>query len=91
MSETRPSDAQAELRALRERLDTLEREHAEELARLHRALARAQERAYWLDRWHVDLNRAMTTPSGRAVRAVLRAVRAPIRIVRLVSRQFRYR
>jgi hypothetical protein len=84
-------DAEAEVRALRERLDALEREHAEEVARLHAALARAQERAYWLDRWHLDLNHAMTTPWGRAARAVVRWVRAPIRIARLVGRQFRYR
>ena len=85
------ADAERELRALRARLDALEREHAEEVARLHAAIARAQERAYWLDRWHLDLNHAMTTPWWRTARAVVRVIRAPIRVVRLAGRQFRYR
>jgi hypothetical protein len=79
--------AQREIAALRERLTTLEAEHAEQIDRLQAALARAQERAYWLDRWHVDLNRAMTTPWGRAARAIVRALRAPVRIATLVRRQ----
>ena len=80
-------DAQREIRALRERLAALEDEHAEEIARLQAALARAQERAYWLDRWHVDLNRTMTTRPGRAARAVVRAVRTPVRLAILLRRQ----
>ena len=83
------ADAQREVSALRERLAALEAEHAEEIARLQAAVARAQERAYWLDRWHVDLNRAMTTRWGRTARAVMRALRAPVRIAILVRRQMR--
>ena len=80
-------DAQREIRALRERLAALEVEHAEQIARLQAALARAQERAYWLDRWHVDLNRTMTTRPGRAARAVVRVVRTPVRLAILLRRQ----
>lgn len=80
-------DAEREIRALRARLAALEDEHAEEIARLQAALARAQERAYWLDRWHVDLNRTMTTRPGRAARAVVRAVRTPVRLAILLRRQ----
>jgi hypothetical protein len=76
---------------LRERIDQLEREHTEEIARLQRALATAQERVYWLDRWHIDLNRWMATRWGEAFRAVLRAVRAPIRAARLAQRKLRAR
>jgi hypothetical protein len=85
------ADAQREIAALRERLAALEAEHAEQIARLHVAVARAQERAYWLDRWHVDLNRSMATPWGRAARAVVRALRTPVRIATLVRRQLRGR
>jgi len=79
--------AESEIAALRERLAAVDAEHAEEIARLQAALARAQERAYWLDRWHVDLNRAMVTPWGRAARAVVRALRVPVRLATLVRRQ----
>ncbi len=88
---TTDADAEREIHALRERLAALEAEHVEEIARLQAALARAQERAYWLDRWHVDLNRAMTTRWGRAVRAIMRTLRAPVRIATLVRRQMRGR
>jgi hypothetical protein len=80
-----------EVVALRARLAALEAEHAEQIARLQAALARAQERAYWLDRWHVDLNRSMTTPWGRAARATVRVLRTPVRIATLVRRQLRGR
>ncbi len=88
---TTDADAQREIAALRERLAALEAEHAEQIARLQAAVARAQERAYWLDRWHLDLNRSMTTPWGRAARAVVRALRTPVRIATLVRRQLRGR
>jgi hypothetical protein len=88
---TTAADAAREVAALRARLAALEVEHAEEIARLQAALAAAQERAYWLDRWHVDLNRSMTTPWGRAARAVVRALRTPVRIATLVRRQLRGR
>jgi hypothetical protein len=56
-------------------LERLEREHAEELARLHAALAEAQDRSYWLERWGVDLNQLMLRPGARRARAALRAAR----------------
>ena len=88
---TTDADAERALHALRERLAALEAEHAEEIARLQAAVARAQERAYWLDRWHVDLNRAMTTRWGRSFRAIMRTLRAPVRVAKLVRRQMRGR
>lgn len=56
-------------------VEQLEREHAEELARVHAALAEAQDRAYWLDRWGLDLNALMLRPGARRARAALRAAR----------------
>ena len=35
----------------RARAEALERELAEQIARAHDALAAAQDRSYWLDRW----------------------------------------
>jgi hypothetical protein len=56
-------------------LETLEREHVEQLARAHDALAAAQDRSYWLDRWGLDLNAQMRKPGARRLRALLRWLR----------------
>lgn len=56
-------------------LEAMEREHVEQLARAHAALAAAQDRSYWLDRWGVDLNAAMRRPGARRLRALLRWLR----------------
>jgi len=56
-------------------LETLEREHVEQLARAHAALAAAQDRSYWLDRWGLDLNAQMRKPGARRLRALLRWLR----------------
>lgn len=53
-------------------LDAIEREHVEQLARAHAALAAAQDRSYWLDRWGIDLNALMRRPGARWVRWLLR-------------------
>jgi hypothetical protein len=61
--------------AARDDLEAIEREHVEQLARAHAALAEAQDRSYWLDRWGLDLNALMRRPAARRVRAALRALR----------------
>jgi cell division septum initiation protein DivIVA len=76
-----------EIERLRARIERLEREQAEQAARCNAAIAAAQERAYWLDRWHVDLNRLMATAWGARVRALMRAARMPIRVVRRLNRR----
>jgi hypothetical protein len=80
-------DERAELEALRARVAQLEAEHAEQIAAATAAIAAAQERAYWLDRWHVDLNALMEKPGAAEFRALLRAVRAPFRLARQVKRK----
>lgn len=74
-----------------ERLAAIEREHVEQLARAHDALAQAQDRSYWLDRWGVDLNAAMHRPGARRARAALRAVREVKRGALAVERYARAR
>jgi hypothetical protein len=63
-----------------ERLQQLERERAEEVAKAHDALAAAQDRSYWLDRWHVDLNALMRRPGAGLLRASFRVLRALYRL-----------
>jgi cell division septum initiation protein DivIVA len=80
-------DQQREIEALRARVEELERELAEQAARANAAIAAAQERAYWLDRWHLDLNALMEKPGASQIRGLLRAVRAVWRpIAKLLRR-----
>ena len=54
-------------------------ERGDELARAHEALAAAQDRSYWLDRWNLDLNALMSRRGASELRAGLRALRAVYR------------
>jgi hypothetical protein len=64
---------------LRQRVAQLESELVEQVAHANDAIAAAQDRAYWLDRWHVDLNALMRRRGASELRAVLRAIRAVVR------------
>jgi hypothetical protein len=67
---------QAENERLRARVASLETELVETQARTDAVVGEWQERAYWLDRWHLDLNALMRRPGASELREVLRAVRA---------------
>jgi hypothetical protein len=58
-----------------------ERERIEEIARANAAVAAAQDRSYWLDRWHVDLNAVMRRRGASELRAAVRALRAVYRLL----------
>lgn len=73
---------QAELERLRARVAALESELVQVQAHANDAVAEWQDRAYWLDRWHLDLNELMRRPITARLRAVLRAVRSPVRLLR---------
>jgi hypothetical protein len=80
-------DERAELEALRARVGALEAERAELLRSTSAAVAAAQRRVYWLDRWHVDLNALMARPAADRVRALARTVRTPLRLARTLKRR----
>ena len=80
-------DERAELETLRARVGELERERAEQVARANAAVAALQERVYWLDRWHLDLNALMARPGAAELRAGVRIVRGVVRRVRLLKRR----
>jgi hypothetical protein len=81
------TDERAELVSLRSRVLELERERAEQIAAANAAVAAAQERVYWLDRWHLDLNALMARPGAAEFRAAVRLAREAIRIVRRAKRK----
>jgi len=60
---------------LRARIADLEVERAELLRRTNEAIAAAEEKTYWLDRWNLDLNALMRKPGAAAFRSTIRAYR----------------
>ena len=83
------TDPHADNARLRARVAALEAELIEVQARANAAVAAAQDRAYWLERWHIDLNALMRKPGAREFRALLRAVRAVARQGRKLKRRLR--
>jgi hypothetical protein len=80
-------DERTELEALRHRVLELERERAEQVAAANAAVAAVQERVYWLDRWHLDLNALMARPGAAEFRGAVRIAREAIRTVRRAKRK----
>ena len=77
------ADQQAEIAALRARVAELERELAERTERANAAVAAAEDRLYWLDRWRVDLDAVM---QRRAAQRLFRAVYFARRVAGRVRR-----
>ena len=80
------TDQRTEVERLRARVAALEAELAEQAARTERIVAAAQERTYWLDRWHLDLNALMRKPGAAQLRALVRAARWVLRGLKKVKR-----
>ncbi len=51
------------------------------------AVAAAEDRAYWLDRWHIDLNAFMERPAGRRLRLGLRLLRRAAQGARAIKQR----
>jgi hypothetical protein len=77
----------AEIERLRERVGALESELVAVQARANAAVAEWEERAYWLDRLHIDLNALMRRPGANQLRLALKAVRAAYWQLKLVKRR----
>jgi predicted nucleic acid-binding Zn-ribbon protein len=86
-SQHHESDLEDEVTRLRERVASLERELVEVQARANAAVAEWQERAYWLDRWHLDLNALMRKRGAAEFRALLRGIRGVGRVFRRLKRR----
>jgi SAM-dependent methyltransferase len=76
---TEPRIGNEQLETLRRRVEEQERAHAEAMKRANAALAAAQDKSYWLERWHVDLNELMRRRGASEARAAVRAMRAVYR------------
>lgn len=78
------AEDEAEIARLRAQVAELERQLVDVEAWAARAVAEAQAKTYWLDRWHVDLNRLMRRPGAFRVRALARGGRSLYRALRRV-------
>jgi hypothetical protein len=76
-----------EVERLRARVADLERELVEVQERANAAVAAAEERAYWLDRWHLDLNAVMRRPAAQRLRSAMRSMRGFVRGARKAKRR----
>jgi hypothetical protein len=89
---TQLTDAErVELERLRQRVAALEAELCQQAATTNAIVARTQERVYWLDRWHVDLNALMARPGAAEFRAMLRAARWVARVPKRIRRRLAHR
>ena len=88
VEQTDNPDLLMENERLRERVAALEAELVEVQARTNAAIGQWQERAYWLDRLHLDLNRLMERPGANELRLALRAVRTVFWRMRAIKRRF---
>jgi hypothetical protein len=81
------SSVEAENERLRSRVETLEEELVEVQSRTNAAIAKWQEQAYWLDRWHLDLNAVMRRPGATELLGAVRSVRGVWWRVKLLKRR----
>lgn len=70
----------AEVSRLRARVSELEVQLIEVEDWANRTVGAAQERLYWLDRWHLDLNALMERRGASQFRAAVRAARSVYRL-----------
>jgi hypothetical protein len=80
---------QSEVQQLRGQVAALEAELLEVQARTNFVVAQTQERVYWLDRWHLDLNALMRRRGAAELRGALRGIRAVSRAIRRAKRRLR--
>jgi hypothetical protein len=80
-------ELQRENERLRARVAALEAELVEVQSRTNTAIAKWQEQAYWLDRWHLDLNAVMRRPGATELLDAMRSVRGVWWRVKLFKRR----
>ena len=76
-----------EVEVLRAQIAALEAELLDVQARANASVAGWQERAYWLDRWHLDLNALMRRPGAAEFRALVRFVRSFVWMAKRTKRR----
>ncbi len=83
--ETDPRDD--EIAALQSRVTELEKELHAQAARTAAVVAEAQEKLYWLERWHVDLDKLMAKPGAVPALDAVKRVRGVVRSAKRIKRR----
>lgn len=78
---------QDEIVALRARVAELETQLEEQARATNALVARAEEQLYWLERWHIDLDRVMSRRGAQQALAALKKVRGLVRAARRQKRR----
>ena len=65
----------SEVELLRARVAELEQQLAAQARATNRIAAEAEEKLYWLERWHIDLDRIMRKPGAIPTLNAVRGVR----------------
>jgi hypothetical protein len=81
------TEQESEVEALRARVAQLEHELAERTERANAALAAAQDRLYWIDRWRIDPNRVLGSRLGQVAYVIARQGRRAMRAAGRVRRR----
>ena len=76
-----------EIETLRARVAELEAQLEGQARATTRLLAEAQEKLYWLDRWHIDLDRVMRKPGAIPLLNALRSSRQVVWKLRKAKRK----
>jgi hypothetical protein len=97
MSDTTPTPATTpatggtetdEVLALRARVAELEEQLAAQSRATNALVARSQEKLYWLERWHVDLDTVMRKPGAEQALELVKRLRGVARAARRAKRRF---
>jgi hypothetical protein len=78
---------EAEIAALRARVAELEAQLARRDAETAQLVATSQEKLYWLERWHLDLDRLMAKPGAIPLLDALRSSRKVVWKIRKAKRK----
>ena len=78
---------EAELATLHARIAELEGQLGDQARATAAVVAEAQEKLYWLERWHVDLDALMRKPGAQQTLELVRTARLQIWRVRRLKRQ----
>jgi hypothetical protein len=81
------SDEQSEVETLRARVAELENQLAEQTRVTNALVARSQDKLYWLERWHIDLDKVMRRRSAQLALEALKPIRAAFRGARKLKRR----
>jgi hypothetical protein len=76
-----------QVEALLARVAELEALLAEQARATNAVVARSEEKLYWLERWHVDLDVVMRKPGATQLLGLVKAARGGLRRVKTAKRR----